>query len=71
MKGECYHCGAEVNVATAVGIELNCITGLFRFEDEPPFPEDESQGAFMLGPGCARRYRKSGEREVENPWGVR
>ena len=49
MSTRCYRCGKPIKPGTAVGLELNCDTGIFS---STGVPESESQGWFDFGPDC-------------------
>lgn len=53
----CERCGAQLYQDNTIWLELNCRTGT----DHPvgTVPEDESQGVFPFGRGCAAILRKS------------
>lgn len=51
----CTKCDEELKPGRAVWLELNCMTGQYRAEGDPEFPEADSQGWFPFGSKCAKR----------------
>lgn len=49
----CEKCGKKLNPKTAVTVELNFRTG--EWYAPGACPPNESQGAFAVGPDCARK----------------
>jgi hypothetical protein len=53
----CERCGEKLNQKTAVMLDLNVNTGLYRAE---AWPDDESQGGFWFGSACAKAVLNNG-----------
>ena len=53
----CEHCERKLNPKKIVWLELNATTGTYHAEE---VPEEDSQGCFPFGAGCAKTILKNG-----------
>jgi hypothetical protein len=54
---KCEHCGAELDPAKAVWLELSWKTNQLEEPRSGLIPPGESQGSFPFGPDCAKKLK--------------